>query len=215
MVVSRNPNETSGTPADPVVSSTDEKTAEIFRVAAGIFCERGFHATSIHEIAEAVQLTKAGLYYYIKGKRDLLYRIMDLAMQSIEELVIEVAGETTDPEERLRVVIHEHAQLVAQEGSAPFAILVDELEGLEAEEREAIARRQRRYVRFIRSILDELSQADRLRDGVEALPAAYALLGMVLWTPRWYTEGGSLTPSDVARQLSDMALASVLKPVRA
>lgn len=211
MVVSRNPKETSTAEADPVVSSTDEKTAEIFRVAAGIFCERGFHATSIHEIAEAVQLTKAGLYYYIKGKRDLLYRIMDLAMQSIEEQVVDVASGGENPTERLRLVIHEHAQLVAQEGSAPFAILVDELEGLEAEEREAIAKRQRRYVRFIRSILDELKDAGRLRPGVDPLPAAYALLGMVLWTPRWYTEGGPLSPSDIAHHLSEMALASVLE----
>ena len=212
MVVSRNPKETSSSAAEPTVSSTDEKTAEIFRVAAGIFCERGFHATSIHEIAEAVQLTKAGLYYYIKGKRDLLYRIMDLAMQSIEELVIEVASHETEPAERLRAVVREHAQLVAQEGSAPFAILVDELEGLEAEERESIAKRQRRYVRFIRSILDELNQAGQLREGVDSLPASYALLGMVLWTPRWYTEGGPLSPSDVAHHLSEMALASVLRP---
>ena len=212
MVVSRNQKEHSSSEAVPAVSSTDEKTARIFRVAAGIFCERGFHATSIHEIAEAVQLTKAGLYYYIKGKRDLLYRIMDLAMQSIEEQVIEVAGDAGDPAERLRVVVREHAQLVAQEGSAPFAILVDELEGLEVEEREAIAKRQRRYVRFIRSILDELKAAGRLRDGLDSLPAAYALLGMVLWTPRWYSEGGPLAPSDVARQLSEMALASVLVP---
>lgn len=212
MVVSRNPKGSSPAGTDPTLSSTDEKTARIFRVAAGIFCERGFHATSIHEIAEAVQLTKAGLYYYIKGKRDLLYRIMDLAMQSIEEKVIDVARDADDPAERLRVVVHEHAKLVAQKGSAPFAILVDELEGLEVEEREAIAKRQRRYVRFIRSILDELKQDGRLRGGVDSLPASYALLGMLLWTPRWYSEGGALAPGDLARHLSEMALASVLKP---
>ena len=55
--------------ADANGSAPDtRKTAHIYRVAARIFSERGFHATSINEIAEAVDLTKAGLYYYIQGQ---------------------------------------------------------------------------------------------------------------------------------------------------
>ncbi len=193
-------------------SSVDsDKTRTIFRVAARIFSERGFHATSINEIAEAVQLTKAGLYYYIKGKGDLLFRIMDHAMETIEEQVVSAAEKETDPERRLEAVVRKHAALVTQPASAPFAILVDELSGLAPELREKIAARQKRYVDFIRQTLHQLEDDGKLRPNVDCLAASYALLGMVLWSSRWYRQGGKLDSDQVADQLAAMALNGLLK----
>jgi len=188
-----------------------ERSREIFQVAARIFSERGFHATSINEIAEAVELTKAGLYYYIKGKSDLLFRIMDVAMVNIEEQVIRVAEREADPGRRLEVLVRRHAALVTQPGSAPFALLVDELGALEGESKQTISDRQKSYVSFIRSTLLELQSTGRLRQGVDPLAASFALLGMVLWTSRWYRPDGRLTSDAIASQLADLALNGVLQ----
>ncbi len=187
-----------------------QRTDLIFQVAARIFSERGFHAASINEIAEAVQLTKAGLYYYIKGKQDLLYRIMDYAMVAIEEHVIAVARRESDPSDRLRTVLYRHSLLVTQKGSAPFALLVDELSALEDEQRAGIASRQKLYVDFIRGILEELRAAELLRPGTDTLTTTYGLLGMVLWTSRWFREGGRLDSSAVAEQITALGMAGVL-----
>lgn len=186
-----------------------DRAAEIYQAAARIFCDQGFHATSINEIADAVQLTKAGLYYYIKGKQDLLYRIMDFAMGALEREVIAVAAEAATPEQRLRGIVTRHAELVTEAGSAPFSLLVNELQGLGAEQRADMVSRQRRYVELVRDTLDALRDEGRLND-IDSTTAAFSLLGMILWTSRWFRPGGRLSAEEVVRQITTIALSGVL-----
>ena len=60
------------------LSASDEtnRLAEIYRAAASLICEKGYDATSMNDIAEAVGLTKAGIYHHIEGKKDLLFRCL-------------------------------------------------------------------------------------------------------------------------------------------
>ena len=98
--------------------SDPDRRAEIYRNAARIFHRKGYHATSINDIAAAVGLTKAGLYYYIKGKQDLLFAIMSFAMDQLDEQVIEPARRHEDPETRLHTIVACHARLITQDSSA-------------------------------------------------------------------------------------------------
>jgi AcrR family transcriptional regulator len=197
-----------GSPRDP------DKIAEIFRAAARIFNTKGFHATSINEIADAVNLTKAGLYYYIQGKQDLLYRIMDYAMDALESGVIQRAEAVADPEERLRAIVSGHAHLITQAGVHELTILVNELEGLSAEQRTQMVERQAHYVNFIRETIDTLRSRGRVRD-VDSTVATFGLLGMILWVPRWFDGDGRLGSEEVAEQLTELALGGLLRPVAA
>lgn len=56
----------------PPTVNDDERAQDIYRRAAEIIYEKGFEATSMGDIADSVDLTKGGLYYYIKGKQALL-----------------------------------------------------------------------------------------------------------------------------------------------
>ena len=58
--------------------------AQIYITAANIFYEKGFDATSVNNVAAALNLTKAGLYHYIKSKQDLLFGIMTWGMDRLE-----------------------------------------------------------------------------------------------------------------------------------
>lgn len=184
-----------------------DKTAEIYRAAARIFNEQGYHATSINEIADAVHLTKAGLYYYIKGKQDLLFRIMNYAMDLLEEHVVEPARQSADPHERLRSTIIAHARLIVRDSSA-LTILVNELEGLTPERRGQIIARQRAYVDFLRTTLEGLSREGKLRS-VDPTVAAFGLLGMILWISRWYRPDGRLSADQVVDEITKLGLAAV------
>ena len=53
----------------------EPKWDRVLTSAARLFAEDGFAATSVRAVAERARLTKAGLYYHIKEKEDLLYRI--------------------------------------------------------------------------------------------------------------------------------------------
>ena len=134
----------------------DERAGNIYRTAARIIYEKGFDATSMNEIAEAVELTKPGLYYYVKGKKELLFAIMGFAMDLLDSEVVGPAQQMEDPEERLRIIVRQHARLLTREAGA-VAILIDETGGLTEEQRVAITRRKRAYFDFLRETLEKLA----------------------------------------------------------
>lgn len=187
-----------------------QKAEEIYRAAAQIFFEKGYHATSINEIADAVHLTKAGLYYYIRGKQDLLFGIMTYAMDLIEERVIRPANDISDPLERVAGIVSAHARFIVHESSA-LNILVNELQGLNAENRSLITARQKTYLDFIRAALREVESSTD-RDVVDPTVGAFGLLGMILWISRWYQPGGRLSDEQIVQEITSMATAAIFKP---
>ncbi len=190
--------------------SDRDRRAEIYRSAARIFHRKGFHATSINDIAAAVGLTKAGLYYYIKGKQDLLFAIMSFAMDQLDEQVIEPARGCKDPLARLETIVARHARLITQDSSA-LTILVNELEGLLPDDRADIIGRQRDYVEFIADTLAALRDEGRVL-GLDPTIGAFSLIGMVLWISRWYRADGRLGADEVVAEVTRMAVAAVLNP---
>ena len=92
--------------SEPVLQSAPEatpaRTADVFRAAAELMVEKGYAGTSIGDIAQSVGMTKAGLYHHISGKQDLLYQILNHAMDELERVVSTPVRLIEDPEERLR-----------------------------------------------------------------------------------------------------------------
>ena len=193
--------------AERPVAVEEDRTAAIFRSAAEIFQRKGYHATAMGEIADAVDLTKAGLYYYVKGKEDLLFLIMSFAMDRLEGWV-EAARAHASPEQRLRSIITSHALGITLDGNA-ITLLVDETEALAPEHRDKIRRRQRAYYEFIRDTITELGTEGQ--SGVDPKVGAFGILGLLMWLARWYRRDGELGGEEVARQITTMALEGVLK----
>lgn len=71
---------------------SDGRSGVIYRKAAQMIYEKGFDGISMNEIAEALDLTKPGLYYYVKGKKQLLHTIMSYAMDLLDVTVVKPAG---------------------------------------------------------------------------------------------------------------------------
>jgi TetR/AcrR family transcriptional regulator, cholesterol catabolism regulator len=197
-------------------SSTEpDRIGEIYRAAAQIICEKGYDATSMNDIAEAVGITKAGLYHHISGKKDLLFRIMNFGMDSLEEQVIQPARAIGDAEQRLQTIITNHVHLITSrstpQGNNPVTIVVDEVAGLAPAHRRKIDQRKRAYVDLIRETLEVLKAEGKLRE-IDVTAAAFSLLGMILWLSRWYSPGGRLTPEQVSEEVTKIALGGLLRP---
>lgn len=188
----------------------DERSGVIYRTAAQMIYEKGFDAISMNEIAKALDLTKPGLYYHVKGKKQLLFSIMDFAMDLLDTNVIEPAKSIDDPEERLRLIITEHARLLTHEAGA-LAILIDEDAGLTGVQREEIVTRKRAYFDLLRQTLDEIKAQGRLRP-TDSTVAAFSLLGMVMWISRWYDPKGRLDSEQVLRDVTEIALGGMVSP---
>ena len=193
-----------------VTEGNADRFTEICRTAAQFFYEKGFDATSVSDIADAMKLTKAALYYYIEGKQELLFEIMNRGMDALEREVIAPAEMAADANARLEAIIHNHARQIAT-GNHAVTIISDEVSALTAAQRKKITARRRAYFDFVRITLDELKTEGKLHD-VDTTVAAFSVVGMILWVSRWYQPGGSLTPDDVSREISKIAFNALLSP---
>lgn len=188
----------------------NSRRAEICRTAARIIRQKGYDATSVNDIARALGMTKAGLYHYISGKEALLFEIMSFGMDQIDEEVVAPIRDVSDPEERLRQLLIRHAR-IATRAQGAVAHLADEIRALPPPARRKIKERMRAYFDLVRDTLAELKAAGRLRD-VDLTVAAFTLLGMILWPPRWFRQSGRLTSEQVAAEVTQIALAGLLRP---
>jgi AcrR family transcriptional regulator len=187
----------------------DGRAAEIYRTAARIILQKGYDATSVSDIAEALGITKAGLYHYIKGKTELLYEIMKYGLEELEREVLVPAREIADPEERLRFVIATHARIVTR-GDGVVTILVDEARALTPAQNKNVVRMKRKYIDCLRTTLQEMKQQRKLRD-LNVTVAAFSITGAINWLSRWYRPGGALSAEEIAWQIADIALNGVLR----
>ncbi len=189
---------------------TELRRAAMCRTAAQIFRDRGFDATSVSDIARALGLTKAGLYHHFESKEALLFEIMTFGLDKVrDEVVVPVRG-IRDPEERLRQLIVRHARITTR-GQGAVAHLGDEIRALPPSARKQIEQRMRVYLDLVRGTLDELKAAGRLRP-VDRTVAAFSVIGMVLWLPRWFRADGRLSQEQVADSIASLALGGLIVP---
>ena len=199
---------TLGTSRKNSSSAFDERAVEIYERAAEIITQKGFDATSMNDIAKAVDLTKAGLYYYIRSKKELLFAIMSFGMDAIDRRVIEPVRSIDDPEVRLREIIVRHAAMLTEYSSA-ITIVFEEARSLSPAHRKKIVERNREYFAFIRETLQELKDDGRLRD-LDVGVAASNLFSIILGVVRWYRKGGRLKSEDVVDEILKLALNGLL-----
>jgi len=161
------------------------------------------------DIADAVDLTKGGLYYYIKGKKALLFAIMNFAMDLLESEVMAPARQETNADRRLANMVAGHIRVVLQDPSA-MTILVYEEENLSAEHRVKVVHRKDEYAAVLRdsiqSVLDEQDGGSHIDAGV----AAYSILGMIHWIVRWYPGEGNLGQDQNVSQMTQRALRGLM-----
>jgi AcrR family transcriptional regulator len=196
-----------GTPAAPTAEFND-RLSDIFRQAAAVFIRKGYHATTMQDVADAVGLTKAGLYHYVRGKYQLLVEVMNFAMDTVDRSIIEPGVQIDDPEERLRFMLRRHAGLVDE--VQEVTVLTEELTTLAEEDRQRIVARKRRYVEFLRDTLIQLARLGRLRE-LDPTVATLNVFATILGISRWYRPAGRLSADQIAEETAAFVLGGLLK----
>lgn len=197
------------TPDRPLPAQLEsDRKAQIYRAAAELIVQKGLDATSMNDIARAVDLTKPGLYHYITGKKDLLFSIMQFAMDTVQSLVIEPALKIADAEERLRFILARHAGMT--EYVREITILADELPALTEAHRQVIVRRKREYLMLLRETLLELRYEQKLRE-LDVDVAALNVFATILGIARWFRPNGRLSAQQVTDETTRFLLAGLLR----
>jgi AcrR family transcriptional regulator len=176
----------------------------ICMTAARTFVERGYEATSMNDVAAAIGVTKAGLYHYISSKDALLFEILSLGMDWLDEDVVKVVREIPEAKARLCETIRRHAHLSTC--NEPWITqLLDEMHALLPSERRKIEDRKRVYFEMVRGMIRELQAVGRI-GAIDATVATYAIFGMIVWIPRWFRPRRRLSAEQVASDVAAIAL---------
>lgn len=183
-------------------AQVQERRAQILEKAAHLFCVKGYDSTSMSDIADAVGITKAGLYYFVTGKEQLLYLITDYGLDLLETEVLEPLRGITDPKALVEALIAHHVHMVLMR-PREVTIILHERTALTGEYREKILARKKAYIDFVLQILIRLKAQGLARD-VDATAATFFLLGALNWIYQWYKVDGRLSEADMVSALTDL-----------
>jgi TetR/AcrR family transcriptional regulator, cholesterol catabolism regulator len=188
-----------------VISDCECKRPEIFHVAARLFHEKGYAQTSMSDVANALGLTKAGLYHHILSKEHLLLGILNYGLDLLEKEVVVPLEEISDPEEKLRQLIRKHIQLILQKRFHEITVILHENRTLQGKPLAQINQRKKKYIHFLEGILTEIRKKDSHGD-IQPKLGAFALLGMINWLYQWYDPLGPVSPDILAEQYTELFL---------
>lgn len=173
---------------------------EILRSALRAFRDKGYHATTLEDIADRLGLRKTALYHYFPDKEAILYECHRRSLEQVVPLVQQARERFESAAERLAYVIREHVRVMTDtlEGS-PLAFEVHELSP--EHEAEVVAARDR-YEKGLREIVIQGVKSGEFRP-VDAKTAVFAILGSINWIARWYRPEGSLHAPELGAQFAD------------
>lgn len=178
--------------------------SDIIQAAAQIFRQKGYHGTSMQDIADAVHLQKASLYHHITGKQEILVDILDRALDLLIKDIEAVAKSDIKPEEKVRQAMQAYVGRLTEDIDLA-AVLLQEHRSLEDDLRAAHIARRDRLESIWREILQEGIKSGDFRHTDEVI-TTFAILGVLNWMITWYQPSGRLTAQEIANQFGDIFL---------
>jgi TetR/AcrR family transcriptional regulator, cholesterol catabolism regulator len=164
-----------------------ERRAELTRQAAKLFAEKGYHGTSIGDIAEALGVQKGSLYSHIASKEDLLYETMRDGAAAFHGALDAIPDELPAIE-KIRLALRAHLRVVAEQLDVA-SVFVQEWRYLDGARRDEIVAERRRYEGRIRELLREGRELGELRSDLDEAAAALLLLSAANWAYTWLQPG--------------------------
>ncbi len=164
------------------------KHEELISAAVRLFRERGYHATSMQHLAEAVSVQRGSLYHYIAAKEDILWEIMDRGMTTLREGVEPVARGDGPASARLRQAITTHLATAARMRDE-LTILHVELKSLSPRRRKQMVAMRDDYEGIFRTLVRQGKAAGEFRD-MDEKAAVFAILGACNWFTQWFNPAG-------------------------
>jgi TetR/AcrR family transcriptional regulator, cholesterol catabolism regulator len=160
---------------------------ELTRQAARLFAERGYHGTSVDQLAKAMGVQKGSLYAHMASKQELLYATMREGAAAFHG-ALDAIDERLPPTERIRLALRAHLRVVADQLDVA-TVFVREWRYLEGERRDEIVAERRRYEERFRALFREGRELGELRTDLDEGAAALLVLSALNWAYTWLPPG--------------------------
>jgi AcrR family transcriptional regulator len=179
----------------------DRKREAIVLTAARAFRERGYHNTSLDDIASQLRITKPTVYHYVKTKERLLFECFRTGLTLIME-GLEQARQTPGPaRDRLYHVIQRYAAAITSDFG--WCMVQAENQDLSAAMSAQIKSLKSRIDQGMRQLLEDGAQDGSLRP-CDPKITSFALAGALNWIAHWYRSNERLSADDIAARMIEL-----------
>jgi AcrR family transcriptional regulator len=180
------------------------REAELHAAATRLFRQRGFHATSMQDLGEALGMNRGSLYHYISAKDELLWTILTRAFDLLEERVLPILESELPAVDRLTGAIREHLR-VAADHADELSLIQIEWRALDRSRQAEMIRRRDAYEARWRAAL-EAGIADGSLRAFDVRLAGIGILSACNWFTQWYRPGGPSSVDEVADAFAELFL---------
>lgn len=180
-----------------------QRRREILHAALATVREKGYHATTLDDIAERLGIRKAALYHYFPDKDSILYACHKESLAELDRMIEASESCCASPRERLAYLIREHVRVMTDElEGSPLAF---EVSALSPDRRAEIVAGRDRYEAVLRELVADGVRAGELRR-VDPKIAVFAILGAINWIARWYDPAGGAEAPALGDEFADLLI---------
>ena len=182
-------------PRSAAKSKPTTRLEEVLHSAANIFFAKGFHATSIEDVARDVGMLKGSLYYYIRSKEDLLFQLLLAGIEDGDSYIAQHIDPEGEPVEQLERAIRAQIDYIIQ-NKVPFGLFLHEFDSLSGKRQHKVISVMSRYNNRFVELVKRGQERGKLIDG-EPWLIVNGILGMCNWLYRWYDTEHVSSPEQV------------------
>lgn len=192
------------TGAAAVVAVDNNRRADLLRVAARLFRERGFDGTTIRDIADAVGMRSGSPFYHFKSKQEILAAVMEEGLVAGLPTAEAIVAGGLAPREKFRALVRAHLETVLAEGHDFIPVLLYDWRCLTPLLQQRVLVLRDRYDQLWQDLVTELYRAGELAS--DGKVARLLLMGAINYSVLWYREGQGSDLDQIAQEAVDMFL---------
>jgi AcrR family transcriptional regulator len=171
------------------VTERAHRREELLKAAAGLFSRRGYHGTSMGDLADSMGILRGSLYSHINSKEDLLFDIVDQGADRFITRMEEVVASEDPPTDKVRLAIEAHVTTVAEHLDAS-TVFLNEWRYLSGDKLDTIQAKRDLYESLISEIVEEGIEWGAFPEELDPKFATLLILSVVNWLYQWYDPEG-------------------------
>lgn len=178
---------------------------EILRCAAEIFEAKGVGQTSIEDIAQAVGVKREAIYYYFKGRNEILAEIILPQSTALMVAIREILDSPLGFPEKLKAAIQSHVSSLSP-GYLELTLTMREASMVSEDEKlEELRGMWKAYTDLWAELVRQGQESGSFKPGLSPKMVAFGLLGMLNWMSRWYQPGKGASLDEIAETYATLA----------
>ena len=193
------------------VKATTERKNQILSVAEGLFNEKGYLATSVRDLADALGMEAASLYSHYKSKEEILWTIADRCANEFFDSVTPIANSNLHTQKKLTDMIVAHVCVITANINAA-AVFFREWRHIAEPKRSEYAQRRNDYEAIFKRVVRQGIEENLFKNYDEGF-STRTIMSALNWTHTWYRADGELSSEEIGQHLAGILLNGLVRTI--